>query len=184
MAAADRAASTLGKSQLELMENAGRAVGQVAADMVRADGRVVVLCGPGNNGGDGFVAARYLAQRGRKVLLGLLGARNALTNDAAEMARRYEGSVQALSLSLLDGADLVVDALFGAGLNRPIEKAGEVGRLGEAIAARRLPVLAVDVPSGLNGDSGVAEGAVMPATRCITFFRRKPGHLLLPGRGL
>jgi hydroxyethylthiazole kinase-like uncharacterized protein yjeF len=184
MAAADRAASTLGMSQLELMENAGRAVGQVAADMVRADGRVVVLCGPGNNGGDGFVAARYLAQRGRKVLLGLLGARNALTNDAAEMARRYEGSVQALSLSLLDGADLVVDALFGAGLNRPIEKAGEVGRLGEAIAARRLPVLAVDVPSGLNGDSGVAEGAVMPATRCITFFRRKPGHLLLPGRGL
>jgi ADP-dependent NAD(P)H-hydrate dehydratase / NAD(P)H-hydrate epimerase len=184
MAAADRSAPALGISLLQLMENAGRAVGQAAADMVGVECRVVVLCGPGNNGGDGFVAARYLEERGRDVVLGLLGARDGLKNDAAEMARRYDGDVHAVSLSLLDGADLVVDALFGAGLNRPIEKTSELGQLCEAIASRQLPVLAVDVPSGLSGDTGALEGAVMPATGCVTFFRRKPGHVLQPGRTL
>jgi hydroxyethylthiazole kinase-like uncharacterized protein yjeF len=184
MGAADRAAMAGGVCGLTLMENAGRAVADEATDMTPGLGSVVVLAGPGNNGGDGFVAARYLARRGRKVRVALLGDRGQLTGDATEMATRWDGKVAALAPEVVEGADLVVDALFGAGLTRGIDAAGPVGAVFEAIAARGLKVLAVDLPSGLNGDDGTAKGAVLAADRTVTFFRRKPGHLLLPGRML
>lgn len=184
MARVDRAAVGLGTCGLDLMENAGRAVGRVAIDRVPVGGRVVVLCGPGNNGGDGFVTARYLAERGRNVVVGLLGERDRLSGDAAAMAGRYGGRLAAMSPDLLDGADLVVDALFGAGLSRPIDEAGVIAQIFEAVLSRRVAVLAVDVPSGLDGDTGRAAGAVLPATWTVTFFQRKPGHVLLPGRQL
>ena len=140
---------------------------------------VAVLCGPGNNGGDGFVAARLLADAGWTVRLALLGEREALKGDAAIMAGRWDGAIEPLGVSSLDGAELVLDGLFGAGLGRPIE--GVARQVIEAIAA---DCVAIDMPSGVHGDSGAVWGAAAPARLTVTFFRRKPGHLLLPGRTL
>jgi hydroxyethylthiazole kinase-like uncharacterized protein yjeF len=181
MAAADRAAIAAGVSGPQLMETAGRAVAAVA--MERWSPRsVAVLCGPGNNGGDGFVAARHLAAAGWPVRLGLLGDRARLTGDAAHHAMLWQEAVHPLAPALLDGAELVIDAIFGAGLSRDVD--GVARSVIEALAARALPVVAVDVPSGLDGATGAVRGAAAPAAVTVTFFRKKPGHLLLPGRVL
>jgi hydroxyethylthiazole kinase-like uncharacterized protein yjeF len=179
---ADGAAEELGVAGAELMENAGRAV----AEAVRARWQprpVAVLCGPGNNGGDGFVAARHLAAAGWPVTLALLGARADLKGDAAHHAGAWQGDVVALSPDVLGEGRLVIDALFGAGLSRPLE--GAARETLQAVAAAGVPVAAVDVPSGLSGDFGAVLGDVVaPADLTVTFFRKKPGHLLLPGRAL
>ena len=149
----------------------------------REDGAAIaVVCGPGNNGGDGFVAARLLRERGFTVRLGLLGSREALKGDAAAMAKRWGEPVEPLTPATIAGADLIVDALFGAGLARPIE--GVAAEVVAAINAAGKPVVAVDVPSGLDGTTGASTGPVVQATCSVTFFRLKPGHLLLPGRML
>lgn len=145
---------------------------------------MVVLAGPGNNGGDGFVAARLLAARGRDVIVGVANERRALRGDAGQMAALWSGRTEKLTPDLLDGAALVVDALFGAGLSRPIERQGDIAQVFDQIKSRGLPVMAVDVPSGLEGDTGAVHGAVLPASATVTFFRPKPGHLLMPGREL
>jgi hydroxyethylthiazole kinase-like uncharacterized protein yjeF len=184
MSRADQLAIEGGISSLELMESAGRAVTDVAIDMVPPGGRVVIMCGPGNNGGDGFVAARHLAARGRVVTVGLFGNPDRQQGDAAKMAGRFSGDINVLSPELLKGADLVIDAIFGAGLSRPIAAGGEIDRVFQAVATNGAPVLAVDVPSGLSGDNGLIAGAALEATKTVTFFQRKPGHLLMPGRRL
>jgi ADP-dependent NAD(P)H-hydrate dehydratase / NAD(P)H-hydrate epimerase len=181
MGAADRAAQDGGVASLTLMEAAGRAVADVV--LRRWSQRpVAVLCGPGNNGGDGFAAARRLQAAGWKVRLGLLGSRAELSGDAKEMAGRWQGRVEKLGPALLDGAGLAIDAIFGAGLARPLQ--GEARAMVEALAKSGLPSVAVDVPSGLDGASGEVRGAAAPAAVTVTFFRKKPGHLLLPGRDL
>ena len=179
MYAADAAAARGGTPGLVLMENAGRAVAQ---EIVRrwAPRPVAVLCGPGNNGGDGFVAARLLAEAGWPVRLGLMGARERLKGDAAAMAARWAHQVEPLALALLDGEPLVVDALFGAGLTRPLD--GVALALAEACTGRKLPCVAVDMPSGIHGDTGAVLGGSFQAALTVTFGRRKYGHLLLPGR--
>jgi NAD(P)H-hydrate epimerase len=182
MAEADRLAVAAGVPSLTLMENAGRAIANEAARMVAPAARIVVLCGPGNNGGDGFVAARLLKERGYDVGVALLGDRARLKGDAAAMAARWTGDVLPATGPALAGADLVIDALFGAGLARPLD--GAAAAMVEAVNAGGAPVLAVDVPSGLDGTTGQTAGPVVRATRTVTFFRRKPGHLLLPGRAL
>jgi NAD(P)H-hydrate epimerase len=182
MGRADRLAIAGGVAGLALMEAAGRAVAEAAAGLVHRGGRVAVACGPGNNGGDGFVAARLLAAEGHIVRLGLLGMREALGGEAAEMARRWEGEVEPLSSDLVGGADLIVDAMFGAGLSRPL--GGTAAEVVAAINAAGRPVVAVDVPSGLDGTTGRVEGPVVKASVTVTFFRLKPGHVLLPGRTL
>jgi NAD(P)H-hydrate epimerase len=181
MARADRAAIAAGVSGAALMEAAGSAVAAAAMRRWRP-GACAVLCGPGNNGGDGFVAARHLAAAGWRVRLGLLGARAALRGDAAHHAALWTGAVEPLSPALLDGADLVVDAIFGAGLARPLD--GAAKEVVEALGAGRCPSLAVDVPSGLDGATGEVRGACAKAEVTVTFFCKKPGHLLLPGREL
>ena len=140
MARADKLAVKAGVDSLTLMENAGRAVAAEAARMVDRGARVLVLCGPGNNGGDGFVAARHLAEAGFDTSVALLGPRDALKGDAAAMARRWSGRVEPLAFATLDGANLVVDALFGAGLSRPLEgpAAGIVDALGKSGCAHPL----------------------------------------------
>jgi hydroxyethylthiazole kinase-like uncharacterized protein yjeF len=162
------------------MENAGRAV----ADVVTArhpDGPIVVIAGPGNNGGDGFVTARILAERGFQVRIALLGDRAALKGDAATAAARWTGPVEMAEPRSVRGAGLIVDALFGAGLNRPVE--GRALAIIEAISAETTPSIAIDVPSGISGDTGAVMGsAAIKAVETVTFFRRKPGHLLMPGR--
>ncbi|MDE0048300.1 MAG: NAD(P)H-hydrate dehydratase [Rhodospirillales bacterium] len=179
MYAADAAAAKAGIPGLTLMENAGRAV---ADAVVRRWGArpVSVLCGPGNNGGDGFVAARLLADAGWPVRLGLMGSRERLKGDAAAVAAQWPHPVEPLDLALLDGEPLVVDALFGAGLARPLE--GVALALAGSSAGRRLPCVAVDIPSGIHGDTGAALGGSFRAAVTVTFGLRKYGHLLLPGR--
>ncbi|MBX3454287.1 NAD(P)H-hydrate dehydratase [Ferrovibrio sp.] len=179
MAAADRAAIASGIAGEILMEHAGAAV----ADAVRLNyphGRVLVLCGPGNNGGDGFVAARILKAAGWPVRLVLLGERSALKGDAALMASRWDGPVLLPGEADFSAADVIVDALFGAGLSKPIE--GKAADLVQAANTSGKPIVAVDLPSGVGGDDGLPRGVAIRADRSVTFFRLKPGHLLLPGR--
>lgn len=179
---ADAAAVAAGIPGIALMEAAGTAVAHAVLNRTSGEDAVCVLCGPGNNGGDGFVAARLLAEAGRTVRLGLLGSRDRLAGDAAKAADGWTGPVEALSPALLEGARLVVDAIFGAGLARDLD--GVASEVVTALAAARLPVVAVDVPSGICGDTGAVRGVAAQAVETVTFFRRKPGHLLLPGRTL
>ena len=173
MAKADAFAIAGGTSGATLMETAGRAV--AAAVMRRWPRRpVAVLCGPGNNGGDGFVAARRLREAGWPVRLGLAGAVADLKGDAAWAAGAWKGNVEPLSVALLEGGPLVVDALFGAGLSRPI--GGAAGDVVDHLNEHGLTVVAVDVPSGLHGDSGQVLGRAAKAVCTVTFFRAKPGH--------
>ncbi|RAU21402.1 bifunctional ADP-dependent NAD(P)H-hydrate dehydratase/NAD(P)H-hydrate epimerase [Paramagnetospirillum kuznetsovii] len=176
---ADRLAMAAGVPGERLMEAAGWAV---AREVRRRfpKGRVAILCGPGNNGGDGFVAARLLERDGWAVRLALLGRPEALKGDAAVMASRWRGAVETLSPGCLDRCDVVVDALFGAGLARGLD--GIAKAVIEETLRRRLPVIAVDVPSGVHGDSGQVLGLAPDCVATITFFRKKPGHCLVPGR--
>jgi len=172
---ADRLAAA-GVASLTLMENAGRAV---AEEIVRRYGarHTLVLCGPGNNGGDGFVVARYLERWGWPVRVALLGERQRLTGDAAVMAGKWPGKVEQGVAA--GGAELIVDALFGAGLSKDFPPS-----LADAVNRAGVPVIAVDVPSGLDGATGQLRGASVEADVTVTFFRKKPGHVLMPGREL
>ena len=174
MSKADGFAVEHGVPSLVLMENAGRAVADAIAARFKPCA-VTVLCGPGNNGGDGFVVARLLDEEGFTVRV----AHDAdHKGDAAVMSERWKGARMALTPEALDGARLVVDALFGAGLSRPLE--GAAAQMVEAL--NDLPVAAVDIPSGVSGDTGLPLGGVyVKAALTVTFFRKKPGHLLLPG---
>lgn len=177
MTDADRRAIAGGISGERLMEAAGRAIAKAVLRRGSTQA-VAVLCGPGNNGGDGFVAARYLQEAGCQVRVSLLGRRDALKGDARINADRWTGAVEPLAAQSLDGADCVVDALFGAGLSREI--AAEARAVIEAIGGRHC--ISVDVPSGVHGDTGEVLGVAPRADTTVTFFRPKPGHFLLPGR--
>ncbi len=169
-----------GTPGLELMENAGRVcAGEIIKAWPEAD-TVAVLCGPGNNGGDGFVIARLLREEGWNVRLALLGDEKNLKGDAGEMAARWGSNMALMTPAVLERADLVVDAIFGAGLDRDIT--GIAARMIAAVRASGLPVMAVDVPSGIDGTTGQVRGAAFSADLTVTFFRAKPGHYLLPGR--
>jgi ADP-dependent NAD(P)H-hydrate dehydratase / NAD(P)H-hydrate epimerase len=179
MGEADRRTIAGGTPGYALMLNAGAAVAEAAWDMAE-EGRVLVVAGPGNNGGDGFVAAELLRREGRDVRVALLGERSALKDDAARAAADYSGALETIGAATDLSADLIIDALFGAGLARPL--GGEAARVVEALNASGTPVLAIDLPSGIDGRTGAVQGVAIRATRTVSFFRLKPGHLLLPGR--
>jgi ADP-dependent NAD(P)H-hydrate dehydratase / NAD(P)H-hydrate epimerase len=180
MAEADRLAVASGVAGMQLMEHAGRAVADTVATRHRLGTRITVVAGPGNNGGDGFVAARLLGERGYVVRMLTLAARERLTGDAAQAARAFHGTAEPASTEALGGADVVVDALFGAGLARRVE--GVAAALIDAMNASRAAIVAVDLPSGINGSTGAVMGTAVKAAETVTFFRQKPAHLLLPGR--
>ena len=180
MSEADRLTIAGGTAGMALMEKAGVAVADAVAMRHPLGTRIVVVAGPGNNGGDGFVAARVLAERGYQVRLVLVGEPGRLKGDAAEAAQRWKGPVEPASPAILARTGVVIDALFGAGLDRPVE--GLPRTMIEAMNASGAVVVAVDLPSGISGATGAVMGAAVRASETVTFFRRKPGHLLLPGR--
>ena len=179
MERADRLTIAAGTPGFALMMSAGQAVAEAAMDLVE-EGPIVVVAGRGNNGGDGFVAAAELAARGREVSVILLCERDSLQGDAALAARGWKYPVLPFNPQAIGKPALIIDALFGAGLNRPVK--GDPLEMIEAINANGAPVLAVDLPSGINGTSGAVMGAAINAVETVTFFRRKPAHLLMPGR--
>jgi NAD(P)H-hydrate epimerase len=181
MAEADARTIALGTPGIVLMERAGRAI--VRAITARFPPTpTLVLCGPGNNGGDGWVVARRLEALGWPVRVTSLVDPARLKGDAAAAFARRAGPWSAELPGELDDRWLVVDALFGAGLDRPLE--GTARAWVERLARHGGPIVAVDVPSGVDGASGVVLGAAAPARLTVTFCRPKPGHLLLPGREL
>lgn len=181
---ADAAAIAAGVPGVTLMENAGQAI--FDAIVARwSPCPVLVLCGPGNNGGDGFVVARLLKAAGWTVELALLGEVSRLTGDAATHAKRWQGPVLSFDPVMVDGKALIVDAIFGAGLSRPLDgrAAMMVRAVNRAVGQGAAEVVAVDVPSGISGDSGAELGDLsLSAGLTVTFFRPKIGHMLLPGR--
>ena len=179
MGRADRLTIEGGKPGIVLMENAGRGVAEAAAAHFEK-GPVSVLCGPGNNGGDGFIAARLLRDWGWQVSVFLMGEKENLKGDAAEAAHRWAGPVYPLTADAAKGAALVIDAIFGAGLSRDVE--GVTAEIIRHVTEKNIPVLGVDVPSGIDGDTGRVRGAAFRAAHTVTFFRAKPGHRLMPGR--
>jgi ADP-dependent NAD(P)H-hydrate dehydratase / NAD(P)H-hydrate epimerase len=179
MERADHLTIAAGTPGFALMLSAGQAVAEAAMDLAE-EGPIVVVAGRGNNGGDGFVAAAELAARGREVSVVLLCERDSLKGDAASAARGWKYPVLPFNPQALGRPALIIDALFGAGLNRPVK--GEPHEMIEAINANGAPVLAVDLPSGINGTTGLIMGVAVRATETVTFFRRKPAHLLMPGR--
>jgi hydroxyethylthiazole kinase-like uncharacterized protein yjeF len=178
---ADRLSLADGTTGFTLMEAAGSSVA-VAIGARWLMQPVTVLCGPGNNGGDGFVVATHLAAAGWPVKLALMGSRDKLSGEAAQAASLWIGPIEPFSPEVLDDAGVVVDAIFGAGLSRPVE--GPALEMIGALKALNIPTCAIDVPSGMDGSTGAVRGAAAPADLTVTFFRKKPGHLLFPGRGL
>lgn len=178
---ADAFASDAGVDGWTLMRAAGDAV--AGAILERWSPRqVLVLCGPGNNGGDGYVAAAVLREAGWPVHVAALGDPGKLTGDAARGRAFWGGSVDPALPEALDGSRLVIDALFGAGLSRPLES--DSAALAEAVNASALPVIAIDVPSGVQGDRASANGQFICADLTVTFHRLKPVHVLEPGRSI
>ena len=179
MSGVDRLTIAGGIPGSQLMESAGRAV---AEEIVRrwTPRPTAVLCGPGNNGGDGFVVARLLKEGGWKVSLGLAADRRHLVGDARTMGERWTGAVSDGSTKVLEGAALIVDALFGSGLKRTVE--GPHAELVAAMNGAGVPIVAIDIPSGVDGATGAVRGPAVKASLTVTFCRKKPGHLLYPGR--
>jgi ADP-dependent NAD(P)H-hydrate dehydratase / NAD(P)H-hydrate epimerase len=180
MSEADRLIIDGGTPGIELMEKAGRAVADVVAGRHPLGANIVIVAGTGNNGGDGFVAARVLAERGYRVRVLLVGNPTDLKVDAAQAASRWNGSIETADPKQLEDTSVAIDALFGVGLDRPV--AGAALAMIEALNSCGAPIVAVDLPSGVNGATGAVMGTSIKAAETVTFFRRKPGHVLLPGR--
>jgi hydroxyethylthiazole kinase-like uncharacterized protein yjeF len=186
MAQADRLTIEGGVPSMTLMEKAAAAIAAAASSFLAktAGRRVLVLCGPGNNGGDGYVAARLLRSQRFRVRVAALVPPDELRGDAREAAQRWDGRVDDAAKCDFSGVDLVIDALFGSGLARDIDgpAAELIERLNAWRQATKQKVIAVDIPSGVDGTSGAIRGVAVQADSTVTFFRLKIGHLLLPGR--
>lgn len=180
MAEADRLTIAAGPSGEVLMARAGLAVADAVSRSAPLGGRVAVVCGPGNNGGDGYVAGRILKHRGYRVTLFCDGPPDDRATDAVAAAAEWHGPVEPLSEWSEASAGLVVDALYGAGLSRDIT--GVAAELIARLNSSACRVVAVDIPSGIDGATGQPRGIAVEADETVTFYRRKPGHLLMPGR--
>lgn len=182
MGEADRLTIAAGPADgLSLMHRAGAAVAGAILERYPAANAADILCGPGNNGGDGYVIAKLLSEAGMPVRLWASGQPKAGT-DAAVAAAECPLEPKPLAGFAPQPGNIVMDALFGAGLSKAIE--GEAAAAIAACNAAGVSVVAVDLPSGISGDSGQVLGEAFRAELTVTFFRKKPGHLLYPGREL
>ena len=177
---ADRLTIQSGITGCQLMSQAGKFVADAIENLNIGPCKTVVLAGTGNNGGDAFVAAELLNNRNYHVELYLSGEQKDLGGDAALMAKRYSGKIKETKSIDLNGVDLIIDGLIGAGLDRPVKD--ELAQLILKVNASKIPVVAVDIPSGVSSDTGKVMGVAIMATKTVTFFRPKPGHFLYPGR--
>ena len=181
MKKADAAAIASGTAGIQLMTTAGNSV---AAEIIEKfkPCPVLVLCGPGNNGGDGFITAQHLKKNGWPVRVACMVKRNVLKNDVALAAQTWDGDVETLNSNLsVHQTGLVVDAIFGTGFSQAL--APELVILFDKIRTRKIPIVAVDVPTGLNASTGTVDPGTLKADVTVTFCRQKTGHLLFPGRG-
>jgi len=179
MTCVDHAAIQSGIDGYNLMVIAGAAIAACAFEHYPATDEVLVLCGPGNNGGDGYVAARILCSSGMTVRLYSSIDPDALTGDAARARSDWPGAILDLEDLEPGRGQVVIDALFGAGLDRPV--VGSVARAIQKVREAKNPVISADLPSGVSGRTGAVEGVAMKAAHSITFAAPKPGHFLLPG---
>jgi hydroxyethylthiazole kinase-like uncharacterized protein yjeF len=182
MTAIDRHAAQSGIDSFALMTAAGTAVSAASLRLYPDALRFVVLCGPGNNGGDGYIAASALRDSGADVAIHALGNPDELKGDAARACKPWVGEIGSLGEYAARPSDVIIDALFGAGLARPVPD--NVAMLMRTVTAEGLPVITVDLPSGVDGRTGQVLGESFCASHTVTFMARKPGHLLLPGRTL
>lgn len=180
MARADNITIKSGTDGFELMLAAGQAVAHTARNMFPENGPIAILCGPGNNGGDGYVAAQLLRETGRKVTCYTHGLPRSGT-DAMRASIFYKGDVKTIADFKASDFIGVIDALYGAGLKRPI--LGQAATIIEELNSSNIPVIAVDLPSGISGETGQVMGCAVKARATVTFFRKKPGHVLQTGRG-
>jgi hydroxyethylthiazole kinase-like uncharacterized protein yjeF len=180
MRAIDRwAIEEQGIASLDLMERAGAGLA-LTVDRLVPRGQIAVVCGKGNNGGDGFVAGRLLRELGRQVRILLLADPADYRGDAAQNLRRLEGAVEPFGAAALDGAAVIVDAIFGTGFAG--EPRGAAADAIEAIAARQAVVVAADVASGVDASTGETAGVAVRATATATFAAAKPGAWIAPGK--
>jgi ADP-dependent NAD(P)H-hydrate dehydratase / NAD(P)H-hydrate epimerase len=182
MGAVDRDAARSGIDSFGLMQKAGQAVSAAALRLFPQAERLTVLCGPGNNGGDGYIAAEALRVSGVDVHVFHLGDPAHLKGDASKAFSAYCGMVQPLADYVPQKGDVVIDALFGAGLGRNLDQS--VVEVIERVNAAFVPVIAVDLPSGLDGLTGQPRPVAFQARHTVTFMARKPGHVLMPGRAI
>ncbi|MDP3545726.1 MAG: NAD(P)H-hydrate dehydratase [Phreatobacter sp.] len=180
MAEADRLTIAAGTPGAVLMHRAGVAIADAVARATPLGARIAVLCGPGNNGGDGYVAARVLRDRGFSVTVAVSGPPQDRAGDAVAAAEAWGWAPVPLANWAACRPAVVVDALYGAGLARDID--GEDAAVIAAVNAAGCRVVAADIASGVDGETGAIRGVAVKADETVTFFRRKPGHLLLPGR--
>lgn len=180
MAEADRLTIAAGTPGYTLMKRAGAGLASYCLQAFPRVRKIGVFCGPGNNGGDGFLVAQLVMEAGHSVRLGLLGQTEALTGDAARAMADWQGETEPVHALLSDEFDLIIDAVFGAGLSRDVS--GEAATLIEALNGCSSPILSVDLPSGIDGRTGQVRGVAIRADASVTFHRKKPGHVLYPGR--
>ncbi len=161
-----------------LMENAGRGAALRILGLIKKNQKILIICGSGNNGGDGFVVARHLANQGIKVGVIFLGNVKKLTPDAKinyGIIKRMKISINTAKQlkPLLLKSNLIIDGIFGTGLTRPIE--GELAEVVESINHSKKPVVSLDIPSGLNGKTGKVMGSAIKAKETVTFGAPKTG---------
>jgi NAD(P)H-hydrate epimerase len=182
MRRAETLACAGGMPSFTLMQRAGEMAAAIIRDKFPPPRRVLVLCGPGNNGGDGFIVATRLRDAGFDVTVAAMSPATVMCGDAEQAASAWDGPTGPLENASFDQCDLVIDALFGTGLTRPL--AGAALAAVESLSHYpNIPVIALDIPSGVNADTGAIMGAAPPATLTITFACKKIGHLLWPGAG-
>jgi len=179
IAESEAVAKKVVNSSFELMERAGKAVAEAAESLLKPGDAVAILCGTGNNGGDGYIAAKNLASAGYNVTCFAETKPNP-QKDAAKAAIGWNGKTLDLTQFWPANFNLLIDAWLGAGLDRPISD--QFAKIVDLVNASTTPLLAVDLPSGVSGEDGAIQGVAFQATLTVTFLRKKVGHLLFPGR--